>query len=360
MKDISLPNFYFKKLDKKHFYPLHGQIELTYRCALNCFHCYCKGSENRELEFETGEWKKIIAEIQRAGCICLCLTGGDPFVRKDFLEIYSYIKAKGFIITIFTNASGLTNEILAYLIKSPPLSIEVTLNGATPKSYEAVTQVRGSFLRVMNNIKRLAKNRLPLTLKSNCLKINNREIGTIKKFSEELLGKLKNTHRFGYDPMIYPRLNGDKTPCEYRLSFEELLDTKRRDRGIWEEYQYGLHSSLPLSARDNSFTYHCNSWMKHFFINPYGRLKFCEFSEKFSVDIRTTSFREWFYGLPKKIFSEKFKTGSPCRDCGLRSICYYCPARSYLETGNEEGPVPYYCELANGLAKEIERVHAAK
>jgi len=100
--------------------------------------------------------------------------------------------------------------------------------------------------------------------------------------------------------------------------------------------------------------------MEQFFIDPYGRLKFCVFSDKYSTDLKTTSFQKGFYGTFPKILEEKFKTNSKCISCELRPICSYCPARAFLETGDQEAPVPYYCELAQATAREMQRKQGKK
>ena len=352
MKEISSEHFYGRLHNKKEYYPWSGQIELTYRCNLNCIHCYCEGLEKKDKELNTHQWKEILSEIYKEGCVYLTFTGGEPLIREDFLDLYSYAKEKGFIISLFTNGQGFTEEIIDYLAKSTPYSIEITLNGITKDTYEAITQIEDSYLKVIKTVKRLKEKRLPLILKANCLKQNKHEVAKIKVFTEKLLGKpSENKHYFRYGTMIYPRLNGDKTPCDHRLSFEELLEVKRQDPDIWQEFQKGLHSDFPDFKRDRTFLYRCNSWMTQFFINPYGRLKFCQFTEKFSVDLKTTSFKEGFYKVFPKVLKEQFKTDSKCRDCGLRPICYHCPARAYLETGDEETPVEYYCTLARETAK---------
>jgi radical SAM protein with 4Fe4S-binding SPASM domain len=354
MKKNSFSYFVSKLVGKKENYPWSGHIELTRRCSLNCIHCYCKVSEDKDRELATEEWKKIFDEIQKEGCLWLTFTGGDPLARGDFLELYSYAKAKGFIITLFTSGYSFTKEIINYLAKIPPLSIEITLNGITQKTYESITQVRDSFPQVIRNIKLLSKSGIKLILKSNCLKQNKDEITKIKGWAEELLGKpAENKYRFKYDPMIYPRLDGDKTPCKHRLSFAELVELRKQDSDIWKEYQKGLHSDFPDLERDGAFLYPCNSWMQQFFINPYGRLKFCMFSDKFSADLKTTAFREGFYNVFPQLLNERFKTNSKCKDCNLRPVCYHCPARANLETGNEEAAVPYYCQLAEERAKEM-------
>jgi len=353
MKDINSGKFYGRLHTIKEHYPWSGQIELTYCCNLNCIHCYCKGSEDKNKELTTKQWKKIIDEIHKEGCLEITFTGGEPLIREDFLEIYAYAKEKGFIITFFSNGQAFTDEIIAYLVNSPPSSIEITLNGITKPIYESITQVEGSLERVMSTIRESKKRGLPLILKTNLLKQNRNEIGRIKAFVDEFLGKVKGKYYFKYDPMIYPRLNGDKTPCQHRLSFKELLEVKRQDPDIWQEYQKDLHSDFSDFKRDRSFLYHCNAWMSQFFINPYGRLKFCQFTDKFSVDLKTTSFKEGFYKVFPQVLREQYRTNSKCQDCTLRPICYHCPARAFLETGDEEGPVEYYCELAKALEKQM-------
>jgi len=354
MKDISLGRFYDKLSNRKEQYPWTGQLELTYRCNFNCIHCYCKGLEDSaNQELTTQEWEKILDEIHREGCLFLCLTGGEPLIRDDFLEFYSYAKAKGFIITLFTNGYLFTDKIIDYFQKSPPESIEITLNGISEPVYESICRIEGSFRRVISIIKDLADKNLPLILKSNCLKQNKNEIGRIKKWTDELLGKANKKWRFKYDPMIYPRLNGDSTPCNYRLSPEELLEVKKLDPEIWEEYKRSCCGELPSLRRDKDFLYLCSAWLGQFFINPYGKLKFCEFSDKFSLDLRKQPFREGFYNIFPQLLKERFKTASKCKDCYLRPVCYHCPARAYLETGDEEAPVPYYCELAKTTAEQM-------
>ena len=348
-------HFYSKLCNRKERYPWNGLIELTYSCNFDCIHCYCKGSEDKNRELTTQEWKGILDEIHKQGCLWLTFSGGEPLIRDDFLELYSYAKGKGFIITLFTNGALITGKIIDYLQKSPPECIEITLNGISKATYEGITRVKGSFQRVISVIKELTDKNLPLILKSNCLKQNKNEIGRIKAFADELLGKGNRRWKFKYDPMIYPRLNGDRTPVNYRLSFEEMLELRKQDPEILEEYERGLKAGMPVLNRDRDFLYRCSAWFNQFFINPYGILKFCQFSERFSTDLRRKDFfHKGFYEKFPRLLRERFKTNSKCKDCSLRVVCYSCPARNFLEAGNEEAPVEYYCELAKATAGQMQ------
>jgi radical SAM protein with 4Fe4S-binding SPASM domain len=345
-------NLYSTLINKKTQYPLSGQIELTYRCNLACIHCYCKGSDDINKELTTNEWKKILNEIHKEGCIYLTFTGGEPLIRSDFLKLYSYAKKKGFIITIFTNGQLFTKEILDYLTKSLPYSIEITLNGITKNTYESITQIKDSFEKVMANIKDIKNRNLPLILKSNCLRQNKNEICKIKKFADKLLGKKFMRYDFQCDPIIYPSFNGNESPNKYRLSFEELLAMSKQDSEILKDYRRKSTADFSVTNLRKDFLYRCTSWLEQFFISPYGRLKFCNFSDRFSCDLKITSFKHGFYKNFPSIINKKFKTNTPCKDCSLRPICYNCPSRAYLETGFEEKPITYYCNLAKAMSKE--------
>ena len=79
--------------------PISGSIELTERCNLKCVHCYINQSpDNIKLskrEMSKNEIFNILDQIVDAGCLWILLTGGEPLLRHDFLDIYTYAKKKG-------------------------------------------------------------------------------------------------------------------------------------------------------------------------------------------------------------------------------------------------------------------------
>lgn len=335
--------------------PLTGIFELTYECPFDCVHCYCKGSENKKEELNLTQIKDILSQLQSLGCIRIAFSGGEPMSRKDFIDIYLFAKRKGFLIDIFTSGFNLKDEIISALKKSPPHCIEITLNAISKNTYETITHKQGSFEIVLKNINKLKRNCLPLVIKSNCLSLNKNEIIKIKSFSKELLGP--DLRRFRLDPIILPRLNGDKSPCAYRLSPQDLRALFEADDDCFAEYKEAL-GCAPVLLRDKKFLYQCSAWRSQFFIDPFGRIKFCQFSDEFSVDLKKNSLSAYLSQISAKILNEEFKTDAKCRDCNLRQACYYCPARAYLETGGKEKPVPYFCELAGFREQDSKKLTA--
>ena len=132
-------------------FPLQGTIEVTHRCPMKCVHCYnilpIGDQEAQHKELTVEEHCRILDEIVKAGCLWLLYTGGEIFSREDFLDIYTYGKRKGLLITLFTNGILITPKIADYLKDWPPFRIEVTLYGYTQKTYESITGLPGSYGR---------------------------------------------------------------------------------------------------------------------------------------------------------------------------------------------------------------------
>ncbi len=136
MKEIAYKDFSLKahRANLLLSRPSVCQFELTFRCGLHCTHCYtdCYNDPLYTVkELTTEDVARALDRIRSLGVVWLCLTGGDPLERPDFSEIYCMAKEKGFIVTVFTNACFFNEGIFAVFKKSPPFSIEVTLNDLT-------------------------------------------------------------------------------------------------------------------------------------------------------------------------------------------------------------------------------------
>ena len=143
------------------------------------------------------------------------------FARKDFLDIYTEAKKRGFLITLFTNGTMITPRIADHLAEYRPFAIEITLYGATRETYETLTQIPGSFDRCMKGIRLLQERSLPLKLKTVPTTINFHEVFEMKRFAEQDLGV-----EFKFDPLLNPRTDCSQSPLAVRLSPEQVSATR--------------------------------------------------------------------------------------------------------------------------------------
>ena len=333
--------------------PVNGSIELTFRCNLRCAHCYCNlpASDQDAMgkELNTDEVLHILDQISEAGCLWLLITGGEPLLRKDFLDVYTYAKKKGFITTLFTNGTLLTSEIADYLAELPPHMVEITLYGATQETYERITGVPGSFSRCRKGIELLLERKIPLGLKTMAMTLNHKEVFQIKEYAEGLGLK------FRFDPLLNPRLDGSKMPCDFRLSPEEVVTLDLGDEKRVKEWREFCEKFVGPFHSDGLFD--CGAGISTFHIDPYGQMSACEMIRFQSYDLRSGSFQQgWYEVIPK--FLELKPTGDyPCGRCELASLCGQCPGWAWLEHTNPETPVDYLCNIAHLRAKAF---HANK
>ena len=100
--------------------PIAGNFELTARCNFNCPMCYVHMSAEevaeKGRELSAKEWIAFAEAAKNRGMIFALLTGGEPFVRKDFFEIYGAMKAMGLMVSINSNGSMLQGEVLEHLL----------------------------------------------------------------------------------------------------------------------------------------------------------------------------------------------------------------------------------------------------
>jgi radical SAM protein with 4Fe4S-binding SPASM domain len=334
--------------------PIDGTVEITRRCPLKCTHCYnnlpLNDPESRRKELSYEEHCRLLDEITQAGCLWLLYTGGEIFARKDFLDIYTYAKQKGLLITLFTNGTLITSRIADTLAEWPPFSIEITLYGRSKETYEEITGVSGSFERCLRGIHLLLERGLPLKIKTLVVTLNQHEIWEMKKFVEEELNL-----EFRFDAMINPRIDCGKTPLRVRLKPEEivgldLLDAKRMAE--WHKFAGKFTGPLSPPERANEL-YQCGGGLNSFAIDPYGKMGLCLMTQEDKWNLREDSFQKGWESFVPEVRRRKIKKQSKCTACEIKALCGMCPANGFLENRDCEEPVDFLCRVAHLRAKAI-------
>ena len=334
--------------------PLSGAVEVTRRCPLRCLHCYNNLpmrdpiSERNELTYQ--EHCRILDEITDAGCLWLLFTGGEILARRDFLDIYTYAKQKGLLITLFTNGVLVTERIADTLAEWRPFSIEITLYSRTGETHEKVTGIPGSFEQGIRGIRLLLERNLPLRLKTIAMTANRQEVWEMKRYVEEDLGL-----EFKFDAMINPRIDASPGPLEVRLKPEEIVGMDLQDPkrvAEWRRFAERFNGPVHSPERwDNA--YHCGGGVNAFAIDPYGRMSVCLFSRDETYNLRQGSFREGWDDFLLKVRQKKIKRSTKCVSCEIKAMCGMCPANGELESRDAEEPVDFLCRVAHLRAKAV-------
>ena len=332
-------------------YPLSATFDLTERCNLACVHCYINqpgaSQSARARELTTAQIAALLDQMADAGSLFVSLTGGEVLLRPDFPEIYRYARQLGMLVNVFTNGTLLTADIADLLAASRPLSVDVTLYGATAEAYERVTRVPGSYERCRRGIKLALERGLPLSLKAVVLTANRHELPAMRALADDLGVK------FRYDGLVWPRLDGGQQPLQYRLPVEEVaaLDGEVPERmQAWAE-QARLFKGQSIRAE---YVYSCGAGFRSFHVDSGGLLSVCTMSRRRAYDLLQGSFLQGWEALGA-VTREKRQLDTACRTCEVGPLCMQCPGWSQAVHKDDETPVEFVCALGRMRATRIGR-----
>ena len=221
--------------------PISGTFELTARCNFDCPMCYVHlkqediDAQGRELT--TQQWIDLAQKASDAGMVFALLTGGEPFVRKDFFEIYHAMKKMGLMISINSNGSMLSGEVRRKLIEDPPFRINISLYGGSSDTY---CQMCGkpAYDQVIENIAALKEAGVDVRLNVSITPYNRQDLEAICCKAEELGVHVKlasymypsirvNGGRYGYGDRLSPEAAADASVEWDSLRFDEETFAQR-------------------------------------------------------------------------------------------------------------------------------------
>jgi radical SAM protein with 4Fe4S-binding SPASM domain len=330
--------------------PLNGGLEVTERCNLACVHCYISqpaaDRQRGARELTAAQIGSILDQAVDEGCLWFLFTGGEPFIRADFLDVYKHAKRRGLLIVLFTNATLITPRTADELAEWRPYKIEVTLYGATAETYQQVTGVPGSFAQCMRGIELLLDRGLPLEAKSMVVRQNRGEVADMKEWAR----RLGLAYRF--DTLLTPRLDGSTHNLSSSLSPQEALELDLADAdrmGMWREV---IQKDAARHVAGDRM-YACGAGQRSFHVDAYGQLSACGLARRPAYDLTAGSFREgWRDFLAVARQARRLRT-SACATCEIGVLCSQCPGWSQLVHGDSESVVEYVCELAHLRAADL-------
>ena len=130
------------------FYPPRAMlISPTMRCNLSCYGCYA-GDYSKEGELREEEIHRILNEAEEMGIHLVVVLGGEPFLRKDLLEICK--EHPQMLFHVFTHGGFLDEDTVGKIARLGNISPAISLEG-----YEKQTDQRrgkGHFQKVMNGM----------------------------------------------------------------------------------------------------------------------------------------------------------------------------------------------------------------
>lgn len=290
-------------------------------------------------------WLKLAQELKEMDTLFILLTGGEPLLYPHFKELYQALKQMGFIITLNTNGTCITEEIAQLFQAYRPRRVNVTLYGASRETYEKLCHRAEGFEQCMNGIKLLRQHGIDTKLNVSVVQENKHEFDEILAIGD----------RFG----IPSEVNSYMFPCsrtgrsgmgviDARLTAEEggkydaLYQKHKHDSAFNEVIAATLKGMEEAEPYEDEVGITCRAGKSSAWINWQGKMTPCVLMEHPAVNLEEVSAKEAWNSLGEMI--TKLPTHSDCKGCKLWKLCQACYASVSLEKLHN-GNVSYLCRF---------------
>lgn len=330
--------------------PLDVSIELTHHCNFRCKHCYIPDFLAPDL-LTTERLLELLDELADMGTMYLTLTGGELFLRKDWLTIARRARRLGFALRLFSNGALIDDEVADAIV---PLhsAVEISLYAMDAEVFDELTQRPGSFERTIRGIEHLRRRDVPVMLKTPMTPSNADQVRAVGAYAESIGAEFRPA------ATIVAKKDGDVSTLDQRID----LDTLRRH--LHETFSgptTGCHVG-PMTPDDPRYDGPmCAAASRYCNITSSGDVMACNILPGSGGNVRETPFRDIWHQSPwlNEVRGIRRKDLHTCKDCHRLSYCGRCHAMALVEDGDLYGPSTFAQRQAE-LLEELATEHGAR
>jgi radical SAM protein with 4Fe4S-binding SPASM domain len=344
---------------------------LTYRCNLACEHCYLDAGGSTSLptqpaedarrgprllgsanfadrsELGTEECFKVIDEIAAFAPECLTiLTGGEPLLRRDILEIVRRAAERGLWVVVGTNGVSITENVARRLAEAGARGLSLSLDALDPERHDRFRMVRGAWQNTVEGAEILNRTGLPFIVQTTAGSHNLGELDAIADFAHARLGA-KVWNLYFLVPTGRGQFVSDITPAQYDEVLAALYRIQRKyDRRMLVNAKCAPHyiktvlENASAETDPKIRTYSggaggCPAGTHYMGIRPNGDVTPCPYLPVFAGSLREASLTElWNSSALFTDIRRRASLGGRCGACEMNGHCGGCRARAYGMTGD--------------------------
>lgn len=303
-----------KPFEKRIPFRLHFHI--TNECNLRCRHCYMNADKHLENELSTSEIISLLNTFRANGGEELCLTGGEPTIRKDFKRIVDHAYNLGLDIDILTNGLLLTEKLINEI--GPKVrKLQISIDGYNEEE-NAKVRGKGTFDVLISKLRLLDKY------------LVNTEVAVTPLLTSDLETKIEKYAEFGQWLMSEFSNSISSVNFTGDLMDGRDLHISEEDRKRYQKIAEQIYIKCYNRNGDEVFAeYHKRGGLEgncsfgNLFVTAVGDIYFCSIFKwlKPYGNVRTTDMDTLIKKLDYVRQKAHVSVLSPCKECELRFIC---------------------------------------
>ncbi|HVS15173.1 MAG TPA: radical SAM protein [Thermoanaerobaculia bacterium] len=327
---------------------------LTYRCNLACEHCYLDAGFRPAVtseafadrsELDTEQCFRVVDELASFAPEALTiLTGGEPLLRRDILEIVRYAAERGLWVVVGTNGVKVTESLAGVLRAAGVRGLALSLDALEPAVHDSFRRVRGAWRNTVEGARILGREGFPFIVQTTAGAHNRGELDRIAALAHDELGA-RVWNLYFLVPSGRGQFVSDLSPEDY----DDVLATLRR---IQRDYAGRMvvnakcapHSVRQLLEEDPSSPFFrsfsggaggCPAGTHYLGIRPNGDVTPCPYLPVFGGNLTRQPLLEiWNDAEVFTAIRRRNELAGRCGACELKSYCGGCRARAHSATGD--------------------------
>lgn len=341
-------------------FPTFAHLYVDNACNLKCKHCYesdVSHPPDRASQLTFDEYRTLFDELKALGVLVVTFSGGEPFLRRDLLDLVDLARQKRFAVRIYTSGT-LINAAKADRIAAANVSeVQISLYSADAEVHDAFTQVPGSWARSVEALRLLNARGVKTVLKATVMRLNIDALPAIKTLAHSLGARCE------LDPLLHPKMDGDESPLEQLVPPDELA-RKFFDQPQLVQVMKGhdLDDVCTGVAARGHDTPNCAAARSIVTIGAKGEVAPCALFPVDGGSIRDHSLSDiWFRStLFDQVRATTFGRMKTCTSCSVKSTCDPCMAYGLVENDDHLACNVGSLNVATALRTHAERRHKSE
>lgn len=223
----------------------------TKTCNLECIHCYASAKKSKfPGEMTTEEARAMIDDLADFRVPALLMSGGEPLVRPDILDLAEYATSKGIRVTFSTNGTLITDAVARRMKEIGVTYAGISIDGTEPR-HDVMRAKKGAFQETLKGIRNCRKHDIRVGLRFTATNDNIADLDEIFRIVEqEDIGRLCIYHLVYSGRGAY--LSGIDVPNEQKRVF---MDKLIRQTDAWNREGRNVEVMTVDNHADGPFIY---------------------------------------------------------------------------------------------------------
>lgn len=148
--------------------------EVSRYCNLECLHCCTSSSPSADTttDVSTRRALEIIREFPLADVRTVLYSGGEPFLRSGFMDFLKATVEVGATVLVASNGMAITARLAEELAKLGVQGVDISLDGHSAETHNAVRVKRTAFTNAIRGIRRCIEGGVPVRVSGMLTPVN--------------------------------------------------------------------------------------------------------------------------------------------------------------------------------------------